>query len=196
MSTPNPAVDELIDRVVRWRDETEQLRGILLACGLNEELKWRQPCYTFGGRNVAIIQGFKAHCSLMFFKGSLLDDDKGVLVSPGEHSQGQRRIQFTSVGQVEALEAVIRTYVERAVAIEKAGLRVDFHARYDLTLPAELSAKLEVDPVLAAAFEALTPGRRRGYVLHIAEAKRSKTRVARIERARDRILAGKGLNER
>jgi uncharacterized protein YdeI (YjbR/CyaY-like superfamily) len=192
----NPQVDAFIDRARGWQSEVRKLRAVLLDGGLEEEFKWRKPCYTSDGRNVAIIQPFRDHCSLMFFKGALLDDDRGLLVRPGRNSQAARRIQFTDEAQVEELEPVLRQYIDQAIRLEEAGLEVAFPAKHDLTLPVELSAKLEEDPELAHAFHALTPGRQRGYVLHVSGAKQSKTRVARIERAREKILAGKGFNER
>lgn len=196
MSELNPKVDEYIGRANEWRDETKKLRAILVDCGLDEELKWGKPCYAFQGGNLAIIQRFKGHCSLMFFKGALLDDNHGVLVPPGENSQAAMRIQFTNLGQIEDLEPAVRSYVRQAIEVEKAGLKVDFRAKHDLEFPEELTAKLDEDPDLSAAFHALTPGRRRAYVLHFAGAKQSKTRTGRIEKSAKRIRAGKGLNDR
>lgn len=196
MSEPKTGVDAFIDRAKRWRDETKKLRAILTDCGLDEELKWGKPCYTFQGHNVAIIQGFNDHCALMFFKGSLLSDSHGVLVRPGENSRAAMRIEFRSASEIDELESVLKTYINQAVAVEKAGLKVDFKEAGDLELPDELSTKLDEDHDLAAAFHALTPGRQRAYVLHFSGAKQSKTRVARIEKAAERILAGKGLNDR
>lgn len=192
----NAKVDAYVGRATKWQGETKRLRTILLDCGLCEELKWGKPCYTFQGSNVAIIQGFKDHCSVMFFKGALLDDTHGVLVRPGEHSRTQMRVQFTNVGQIDELESVLRTFVDQAIAVEKAGLKVDLKEKRPLAFPKELSAKLDEDPDLAAAFHALTRGRQRAYVLYFSGAKQSKTRTARIERWVERILAGKGLNDR
>ena len=196
MGARNPKVDALVRRAVKWRDETRKLRAMLLDSDLVEELKWGKPCYTFQGGNVAIIQGFKDHCSLMFFKGSLLDDPHGVLVRPGERSQAQMRIEFTGVSQIDETEPLVRSLVDQAIAVERAGLKVDFKEKYELEFPDELVEKFDENPDLAAAFEALTPGRQRAYVMHFASAKRSKTRVARIEKSVERILAGKGLTER
>ncbi len=196
MTTTNPKVDAYVSRARKWQDETKKLRAILLDCGLGEELKWGKPCYTFEDSNLAIIQGFKDHCSLMFFKGSLLEDTDGVLVRPGENSQAQMRVQFTSVRQIDEMEPVLRALVDQAKAVEQAGMKVDFGERREPELPEELTARLDGDPDLAAAFQALTPGRQRAYILHFSGAKQSKTRAVRIERCVERILAGKGLNDR
>jgi uncharacterized protein YdeI (YjbR/CyaY-like superfamily) len=185
-----------VARATQWKIETGKLRSILLTCGLDEELKWGKPCYSHGGHNLAIIQGFKRHCSVMFFKGSLLKDPDGHLVAPGKSSQAARRLDFTSTKEIGQQEPVLRAFVEQAVEVEKAGLKVDFRARHELVLPEELSERLAADAELAAAFAALTPGRRRGYVLHVSGAKQSKTRAARIDTCVDRILAGKGLHDR
>ncbi len=179
-----------------WQGETRRLRALLIGCGLDEEFKWRKPCYASDGNNIAIIQGFKGHCSLMFFKGALLEDEQEVLVRPGENSQAARRVDFTSEAEIEKLEPVLRGFVDQAIRLERAGAKIDFDAKRNLTIPEELQAKLDADPGLAGAFRALTPGRQRGYVMHIAAAKQSRTRVARIERAREKILMGKGFNER
>ncbi len=196
MTTTNPKVDAYVSRARKWQDETKKLRAILLDCGLGEELKWGKPCYTFEDSNLAIIQGFKDHCSLMFFKGTLLDDPDGVLVRPGENSRAQMRAEFTSVRQIDERESVLRTLIHQAKAVEKAGRKVDVGERRELELPEELTARLDGDPDLAAAFQALTPGRRRAYALYFSGAKQSKTRASRIERHVNRILAGKGLNDR
>ena len=196
MTKTDPKVDEYVARATRWQDEITQLRAILLDCGLEEALKWMKPCYGFQGGNLAIIQPFKEHCSLMFFKGSRLDDPKGVLVRPGANSQAGMRVEFTSSTDVDRLEPTVRDFIRQAVELEEAGVDVDFKAKHNLELPEELTARLAADPDLAAAFQALTPGRRRGYVLHISGAKQSKTRAARVEKAAPKILAGRGFNER
>ena len=196
MNDPDPKVDEYVGRATEWQDETKKLRAILLDCGLDEALKWGKPCYSFQGSNLAIIQRFKGHCSLMFFKGTLLDDNHGVLVPPGENSRSAMRVEFTSSRQIDEREPAVRSYIHQAIEVERAGLKVDFRARQDPESPEELAAKLDGDPGFAAAFYALTPGRRRAYVLHFSAAKQSKTRAARIEKSMQRILAGKGLNDR
>jgi uncharacterized protein YdeI (YjbR/CyaY-like superfamily) len=171
----------------------EKLRSVLLECGLDEELKWGKPCFGFEGKNIAILQPFKQHCSLMFFKGALLEDTFSLLRSQGENTQSAMRLEFTSVAQVK--KAVVKGYVQQAIAVEKAGLKVDFKAKRELELPAELTEFFKKDRPLAKAFSALTPGRKRAYVLHFSAAKRSETRSARIEKCRAQILAGLGLNE-
>lgn len=194
MNAQNPKVDAFVSRAKKWQAETRKLRPILLDCGLSEDLKWGKPCFMSAGRNVAIIQPFKKHCSLMFFKGVLLQDSHGLLRSPGENTQSALRLEFTDESQIR--ETVVKSYVEQAIAVEKRGLEVDFKAKRELELPQELTQILEKDRKLAKAFRALTPGRRRGYVLHFAGAKRSKTRTERIERCIPKILAGKGMSER
>ena len=196
MSEPNKKVDAFVRSAKRWRAETEALRTILLDCGLTEALKWGKPCYAADSGNVAIIQGFKAHCALLFFKGALLDDPKGVLVAQGENTQSALRVEFTDADQIAAKEGTLRALIRSAIAVDKAGLKVDFKAKRALVLPDELTEAFGNRPDLKRAFEALTPGRQRGYVIHFSGAKQSKTRSARIDRCADRILEGKGWNER
>jgi uncharacterized protein YdeI (YjbR/CyaY-like superfamily) len=194
MSTHNPKVDAFVSRAKAWRGEMQKLRSILVDCGLEEDLKWGKPCFMFEGSNIAIIQPFKAHCSLMFFKGALLKDTHGLLRSQGENTQSALRLEFTSEAQVK--KSVLAEYVKQAIAVEKQGLKVDFKAKRELELPEELTEILSKDRKLAKAFGALTPGRQRGYVMHFTAAKQSATRSARIRKAAERILAGKGLNDR
>ena len=192
MTTQDSRVDAFVKRAKAWRGEMQKLRSILLDCGLEEELKWGKPCFLFEGANVAIIQPFKAHCALMFFKGALLKDTHGLLRSQGQNTQSAMRLEFTSEAQVK--KAVVAPYVKQAIAVEKAGLKVDFKAKRELELPEELARILKKDSRLAKAFHALTPGRQRGYVLHFTGAKQSQTRTARIEKCIPDILAGKGLH--
>lgn len=194
MSTQNPKVDAFVSRTKAWQGEIQKLRSILVDCGLDEELKWGKPCFSFEGKNVAIIQPFKAHCSLMFFKGALLQDTHGLLRSQGENTQSALRLEFTSEAQIK--KSVLASYVKQAIAVEKAGLQIDFKAKRKLELPAELTQILKNDRKLAQAFEALTPGRRRAYVMHFTGAKQSQTRTARIEKCIPQILAGRGMNDR
>lgn len=194
MSAQSTEVDAFVGRATTWQGEIRMLRSILLDCGLDEALKWGKPCFQFEGGNVAIIQPFKEHCSLMFFKGALIRDTHGLLRSQGENTQAAMRLEFTSKDQIR--KAVVRTYVKQAIAVEKAGLMVDFKAKRELEIPEELAEILNKDSELAQAFHALTPGRQRGYVLHFTGAKQSRTRTARIERCIPRILAGKGMNDR
>lgn len=196
MAKKNPQVDAYLSRASRWREEAAALRAIVLDCGLTEELKWGKPCYTFQGSNVVIIQGFKAHCALMFFKGALLTDAAGVLRSQGQNTQSALRMEFTDVQQVAALEPTLRAYVAEAIEIEKAGLKVEFKKKHELVLPDELLGAFKKNTQLEAAFKALTPGRQRAYCLHFTSAKRAETRAARIAKCAADILAGKGLNDR
>ena len=178
----------------RWLKEIQKLRSILLDCGLQETRKWGKPCFTFQDRNVAIIQPFKEFCALMFFKGSLLDDSRGLLRTQGKNTQAALRMEFTQESQIK--KSVVASYVKQAIALEKAGRKVAFRAKDELELPEELARHLKRDPKLAKAFNALTPGRQRGYVLYIAGAKQSTTRIGRIEKCVAKILAGKGMNDR
>lgn len=191
----DPKVDELINNAKSWKEEFERLRSIALECGLNESLKWRLPCYTDQNKNIVIIQGFKEYCALMFFKGALLQDPKGILVRPGDNSQSQRQIRFTNVQEIDEMEASLKSYIHKAVEVEKAGLEVQFKETEEYPIPEELQAKFEENPALKAAFEALTPGRQRAYILYFSKAKQSKTREARIEKYTQSILDGKGLND-
>ena len=193
MSTPSPKVDAFVNRATAWQGEIQKLRSILLECGLDEDLKWGKPCFLFEGKNVAIIQPFKEHCSLMFFKGALLQDTHGLLRSQGQNTQSALRLEFTSEAKVT--KSVVKSYVKLAIAVEQAGLSVDFKAKRELELPEELTKILQKDRKLAKAFYALTPGRQRGYVLHVTGAKQSQTRTARIERCIPKILAGRGIND-
>lgn len=195
MSEASPKVDAYFSKAKKWREELAALRAILRDCPVAEEFKWRGPCYTFEGGNVAMVAGLKDCCVLSFFKGVLLKDPKGILVPPGENSRSARLIRFTSIAQIGELEDTLKDYVRAAVEVEKAGLKVEFQ-KDDLDLPEELVEKLSEDPELKASWEKLTPGRRRGYVLHFSQPKQSKTRVSRIGKARPRILEGKGMHDR
>jgi uncharacterized protein YdeI (YjbR/CyaY-like superfamily) len=191
-----PDVDAYLDDAGRWRAEMVALREIMRGAGLDEAVKWGKPCYGIAGGNVAIMQPFKACLGLMFFKGALMADPADVLRDQGENSQAARRIEFRSVGEVEALAEVVRAYLAEAVALERSGAKVAFAAKRALDLPDALVDAFDADPDLKAAWDALTPGRQRGYVLHISGAKQAATQRARVERHRDRIMAGKGLNDR
>jgi uncharacterized protein YdeI (YjbR/CyaY-like superfamily) len=191
----NPQIDELIRNSKSWRSEMEALRQILLNCGLTEEYKWRQACYTHQAKNIAIIGAFKDYCGLAFFKGVLLMDEEKLLVSAGENSQSSRLLKFTGVNQIHSIEATIKAYIFEAIEVEKAGLKVEFKKSKNLDFPEELTEKMEKEPVFKAAFESLTPGRQRAYNLFFSGAKQSATRVTRIEKYVDRILKGKGIND-
>jgi uncharacterized protein YdeI (YjbR/CyaY-like superfamily) len=194
MRTQNPKVDAFVSRAKTWPGEIQKLRSILVDCGLEEDIKWGKPCFMFEGKNLAIIQPFKDHCSLMFFKGALLQDTHGLLRSQGENTQSALRLEFTSETQIK--KAVVASYVKQAIAVEQRGLKVDFKAKRELELPQELTDILKRDRVLAKAFQALTPGRQRAYVMHFSDAKQSETRTARVEKCIPKILAGKGMNDR
>jgi uncharacterized protein YdeI (YjbR/CyaY-like superfamily) len=188
----NPKVDDYLSRATTWSDQMAKLRTIVLDCGLIEDFKWRQPCYTYENGVVLLISGFKDYCCLAFFKGALLKDSRRILVSPGANSQFVRQMRFTGVRQIAELEPVIRSYIDEAIAAEKAGLKVTKHPA--VAIPAEFQQTLEQNAALKAAFEALTPGRRRAYLMHFSQPKQSATRQARIEKCMPQILAGKGLD--
>jgi uncharacterized protein YdeI (YjbR/CyaY-like superfamily) len=193
-SGTNPKVDGFLKNAERWREEMASLRGILLDCGLTEELKWGKPCYAFQENNVLIIQPFKEQCAVMFFKGALLKDTHGVLIKPGEHSQAGRQIRFTNVREIAENETILRAYIQQAIEIEKAGLEVTFK-RNPEPVPDELQNKFAKNTAFKTAFNAITPGRQRAYILYFSAAKQSKTRESRIEKWMPRILKGKGLND-
>lgn len=191
----NPKVDKYLMRESKWKNEIETLRMIILECGLTEELKWGKPCYTFQNSNVVILQEFKEYCAMMFFKGALLKDPQGILVKPGENSHAARQIRFTHVKQLQDLELTIKKYIQEAVEVEKAGLQVEVKKVSEYTMPKELLDKFEEIPKLKEAFESLTPGRQKAYILYFSKAKQSKTRQSRIEKYIPHILNGKGLND-
>jgi uncharacterized protein YdeI (YjbR/CyaY-like superfamily) len=190
----NPQVDAYLSKVKTWRKEMERLRKIILACPTTEELKWGKPCYTYDGKNIVIVQGFKEYCALLFFKGVLLSDPDKILVKTGENTQVGCQIRFTELGDIVAMEAVLKTYINEAIEIEQAGVKVNVEKR-SLLLPEELTAKLDRSPSLKAAFAALTPGRQRAYNFYFSAPKQSKTRSSRVEKCVPRILAGKGLTD-
>ncbi len=174
----------------------EKLRTIVLDCGLTEELKWGKPCYTFQDSNIVILQGFKESCALLFAKGALLNDPNRVLEKPSENTQAARRIRFTGVREIVAMESILKAYLHEAVEVQKAGLEVKYKEASEFAIPEELQNKFNESNAFQTAFEALTPGRQRGYTLYFSAAKQSKTRESRIEKWRQQILRGKGLNDR
>ena len=190
----NPKVDGYLRKAKKWQEEMKKLRRISLACGLTEELKWGKPCYTFQKSNIVIIQGFKEYCALMFCKGALLNDPNGILKKPGENTQAARQIRFTNVREIVEMEPILKAYIYEAIEAEKAGLKVNFKKNPE-PVPEELQNKLDEIPALKTAFEALTPGRQRGYILYFSAAKQSKTRESRIEKWMPQILHGKELND-
>lgn len=189
----NPKVDAFIGRQDQWVEEMTALQPILLESGLTPEIKWGKPCYAHDGRNIAIFQPMKGFLSLMFFKGALLDDPAGLLRDQGENTRSAKRLEFTSVDQVTEQADIIRDYVADAIEVEDKGLTVE--PAPESPLCEELARRLEADPALRAAFEALTPGRRREYDLHIGGAKKAETREARIDKCAPKILAGKGFRD-
>ncbi len=191
----NPKVDSFLKRQDHWRAEFERLRGILLGSGLTEDLKWGQPCYALDGKNVALIHGFKQYCAILFHKGALLRDPKGVLIQQTKNVQAARQIRFTSVQEVTRLAKTVKAYVREAIEIERAGLKVQFKKTEDLELPEEFESRLAANAKLKAAFAALTPGRQRAYIFHFSQPKLSTTRVARVEKHVPRILKGLGLDD-
>ncbi len=191
----NPKVDEFLRKAEKWREEFEKLRIIALDCGLSEELKWGVPCYTLGKSNIVLMHGFKEYCALLFFKGALLKDVHGVLVRQTENVQAGRQIRFVNVREIIALEAVIKAYVDEAIEAEKAGLKVGLKNTAEFFMPEELQSKLAETPTLKTAFDALTPGRQRAYLLYFSTPKQSRTRTSRIEKCTAQILAGKGLDD-
>jgi uncharacterized protein YdeI (YjbR/CyaY-like superfamily) len=195
MDDAQGTIDDFFEKADRWPAELVTLRTILRDCGLVEVWKWSSPVYTLDGGNVAILWGFKDNATLGFFKGVLLQDKDKLLVAPGENSRSSRIFKFTSLEQINAIKDTIRAYVLEAMELERTGARVDL-PKDDIVYPDELVARFNEDLELSEAFEALTPGRRRGYALYFAQPKQSATRVGRIEKLRDKILAGKGLQDR
>ncbi|MBA4197114.1 MAG: hypothetical protein C0459_06115 [Chitinophaga sp.] len=195
MNQTNPKVDAFLSKAKKWKPEMEALRAIVLSCGLTEELKWYQPCYTYNNTNVLIVSAFKENCVLSFFKGVLLKDTHQLLTTPGENSQSTRWIKFTDTATIKKLQPVLKAYIKEAITIEKAGIKVPLKKITERTIPAELEEKFNQDAALKKAFTALTPGRQRAYLLHFSQAKQAATRIARIEKYVPKILVGKGIND-
>ena len=194
MNKTNPKVDFFF-RKGKWQEEFEELRKICLASDLTEELKWGCPCYTFQKRNIVLIHGFKEYCALLFFKGALLKDDKGILIQQTKNVQAARQARFTSLREVVKLRSVLKAYIKEAVAAESAGLKVNFKKTAEFPIPAEFQNKLNENPALKTSFKALTPGRQRAYILYFSSPKQTKTRESRVEKCVPQILVGKGLND-
>jgi uncharacterized protein YdeI (YjbR/CyaY-like superfamily) len=195
MNKMNPKVDVFLSKAKKWQKEFEKLRTIVLDCGLNEELKWGQPCYTFQKKNIVLIHGFKEYCALLFFKGALLHDANGILIQQTENVQAARQIRFTNVREIVKMEPILKAYIYEAIEVEKAGLKVNFKKTTEFKIPEEFQKKLDKIPALKTAFDALTPGRQRGYIFHFSQPKQSKTRESRVEKCMQQILNGKGLND-
>ena len=195
MNGMNPKVEFFFHKAEKWQDEYEKLRMIVLDCGLTEELKWGCPCYTFQKGNIVLIHVFKEYCALLFFKGALLQDTNGILIQQTENVQAGRQIRFTTIREIIELEPILKAYIYEAIEVEKAGLVVSFKKHDEYTIPEELQHKFEEIPALKTAFEALTPGRQRAYMLHFSSPKQSKTRESRVEKCVEQILNGKGLDD-
>ncbi|WPU94367.1 YdeI family protein [Mucilaginibacter sabulilitoris] len=191
----NPKVDFYFNKDNKWHEELEQLRTIILDCGLTEELKWGTPCYTYQQSNIVLIHVFKDYCALLFFKGALLNDTKGILIQQTENVQSARQIRFTNVGEIMKMKPALKAYIFEAIEVEKVGLKVTFKKTRDFAICDEFQQKLDNMPALKTAFEALTQGRQRAYLLHFSTPKQSKTRESRVEKYIPQILSGKGIND-
>jgi uncharacterized protein YdeI (YjbR/CyaY-like superfamily) len=194
-TTVNPKVDEFLNKSQKWKNEFIKLRSIVRDCELTEDFKWMHPCYTFENKNIVLIHGFKEYCALLFHKGALLQDAHGLLIQQTENVQAGRQIRFTNLQEIIAIEPILKAYIHEAIEIEKAGLQIDFKKTTEFIIPEELKSKFDEIPALKAAFEALTPGRQRAYVLYFSQPKQSKTRESRIAKYTQQILDGKGLND-
>jgi uncharacterized protein YdeI (YjbR/CyaY-like superfamily) len=191
----NTKVDEFLSRAKKWQEEFEKLRTIILDCQLTEELKWGVPCYTFQESNIVLIHGFKEYCAILFVKGALLHDARGILIQQTENVQAGRQIRFTDVREIVEMEPILKAYIYEAIEVEKAGLKVNLKKNTELIFPEEFQKKLNEIPALKTAFESLTPGRQRAYNLYFSGPKQSKTRELRVEKCTQQILNGKGLDD-
>lgn len=191
----NPKVDFYFDKADKWQKEVNQLRTIVLGCGLSEELKWGCPCYTYQDSNIVLIHMFKEYCALLFFKGALLNDANGILIQQTENVQSARQIRFTNVREIVEMAPTLKAYIYEAIAVEEAGLKVKLKKTADFEIPEEFQKKLDKMPALRTAFDALTPGRQRAYIFYFSQAKQSKTRESRVEKYLEKILSGKGLED-
>jgi len=191
----NPKCDWFFEKDTKWQKEYVQLRKIALDCGLQEELKWGCPCYTFEKKNVVLIHGFKEYCAYLFFKGALLNDPEGILIQQTENVQSARQIRFTNVKQITKLSRVLKSYIYEAIEVERAGLQVKLKKTSEYKVPEEFQKRLNKSAALKKAFEALTPGRQRAYIFYFSQAKQAKTREQRVEKYVKQILSGKGLED-
>ena len=191
----NPKVDFYFNKAKRWQEDLEKLRSIVLGCQLTEELKWGVPCYTFQKSNIVLIHAFKEYCALLFFKGALLKDPNSILIQQTKNTQATRQIRFTSTREIVKMKTVLKAYIQEAIEIERAGLKVSYKKTSEFAFPEEFQNKLDEVPALKTAFNALTPGRQRAYVLYFSAPKQSKTRESRVEKSMQKILIGKGLND-
>ena len=195
MNKMNPKVDGFFKKAKKWRGEFEKLRMVCLDCGLTEELKWGKPCYTYQESNIVLIHGFKDYCALLFFKGALLKDPKGILVQQTENVQAARQIRLTNVREIVEMEPTLKDFIKEAIEVDKAGLQVSYKKTSEFVIPEEFQNRLNESPALKKAFDALTPGRQKGYILYFSEAKQPTTREARVKKCVQQILKGKGLND-
>ena len=191
----NPKVDEFLSKAKKWKEEYEKLRQIVLDCELTEEFKWMHPCYTLEKKNIVLIHGFKEYCALLFHKGSLLQDPQGILIQQTENVQAGRQIRFANVQEIIEMETILKAYIHEAIEVEKAGLQVQKKEHEEYIIPEELQSKFDEVPELKTAFEELTPGRQRAYILYFSQAKQAKTRQSRVGKYMKHILNGKGLND-
>jgi uncharacterized protein YdeI (YjbR/CyaY-like superfamily) len=195
VSHVNPKVDFYFDKESKWQKEIIKLRKIVLECQVNEELKWGCPCYTFQNNNVVLIHTFKEYCALLFFKGALLGDPENILIQQSKNVQAARQIRFTNVKEIIPLKNMLKAYIYEAIEIEKSGLKVELKKTEEFDMPDEFKNELKATPSLKTAFNNLTPGRQRAYLLYFSAPKQSKTRLSRIEKYKLNILKGKGLND-
>ena len=195
MIITNPKVDDFLSKTEKWREEFEALRRIILNCQLTEELKWGVPCYTFQGSNVVLIHGFKEYCAILFVKGALLNDSRGILIIQTENVQAARQIRFSNLQEIVDLETILTDYIFEALEVEKAGVKIEYKKTTEFKVSEEFQKKLDEIPGLKTAFKALTPGRQRAYFLYFSAPKQPQTREARVEKCIQQILNGKGLND-
>jgi uncharacterized protein YdeI (YjbR/CyaY-like superfamily) len=191
----NPKVDKFISNAQQWQEAYKTLRMIILDCGLTEELKWGVPCYTLQKSNIVLMHGFKDYCAILFVKGALLKDSKGILIQQTENVQAARQVRFSNVQEIVELEPILKDYITEAIEVEKAGLKVNYKKTEEYSFPEEFQNKLNEIPDLKTAFTALTPGRQRAYIYYFSQPKQSKTRESRVEKSIPQILKGKGLND-
>ena len=195
MNRMNPKVDFYFRKSKKWQEELEKLRNVVLDCGLTEELKWGVPCYTFQKSNIVLIHAFKEYCALLFFKGALLNDPNGILIQQTKNVQAGRQIRFTNVREIVRMKPILKAYIYEAIEVEKAGLKVNLKKTTEFIVPEEFQNKSDEIPALKTAFNALTPGRQRAYILYFSAPKQPKTRESRVEKCMQQILKGKGLND-
>lgn len=195
MNNMNPKVDFFFDKESAWQKEYRKMRVIALSCGLEEELKWGQPCYVFEKKNIVLIHGFNEYCAFLFFKGALLNDTDNILIQQTENVQSARQVRFTNFKDIIKIEKILKIYIYEAIEVERAGLKVKLKKTSDFKIPEEFQKKLNKNAALKKAFNELTPGRQRGYIFYFSQPKQAKTREARVEKYLKYILNGKGLND-